>query len=324
MLKSHATNTKYYSLNDQINMQLLSGWKIQSSEVVKDSGNYISSNSYKNRNWYKAHAPGTVLDVLLKNDVYKNPFLGTNLQKINVEPFKNSWWYKTSFDLADIPEDSIAILAFDGINYKADIWLNGTQIAGSNTVEGPFRRFKFEVSDSLIQGKNILAVEVFPPHPGQFSIGFVDWNPKPPDQNMGIFRPVNLTFVDKVKIENPFIKTKLDLNTLKHADLEISAEVVNYSNKNISGKLKGIIEAIYFEKEVLLFPKSRQKLVFSSDDFAQLRIPNPRLWWPNNFGDPNLYDLKLDFETENYITDSVSQFFGIRSVEDYINDEGHR
>jgi len=324
MQTNNRKNPEYESLNMELNRQLFSGWEIQSSETVKDSGKSISADSNKNYDWYKADAHCTVLDVLIKNNVYKNPFFGTNLQDIDEKPFQNSWWYKTSFVLDELEEIPAAVLAFDGINYRANIWLNGNLVADSNLVEGTFCRFKFEVSKFLISGKNILAVEVFPPRPGEFSTGFVDWNPAPPDRNMGIFRPVKLNIVDRVKIENPFIQTNLDCVRYDHADLKISAELVNYTDHDITGRLRGQFEEILFEKDITLSANSQKQVKFTVEEFTQLRIAKPRVWWPNNFGEANLYLLDLEFETELTVTDRISQVFGIRTIEDYLNEEGHR
>jgi exo-1,4-beta-D-glucosaminidase len=325
MQSSNTTFSKKFSTKTPTKIILSSDWQIQSSEKTELSGSEISSSPMGTKNWYSANVPGTVLNTLVINGVYKDPYYGENLKNIDKAPFEKSWWFRTEFKLTEDQSDKNIILSFDGINYKAKIWLNGRAVKDTSDIfEGPFRRFQFDISDNVVAGINILALEVFPPLRGQFSIGFVDWNPAPPDKNMGIFRPVILHLFDKVYIEKPFIESKIDRETYKHAMLHLSAELINYSNINIKGILKASITDLHFEQKVELMPGERKKVIFKPDEYPDLKITNPRLWWPNNLGDPDLYELGLEFITGNVITDKISQTFGIRSVEDYVNDEGQR
>lgn len=304
--------------------KLSGNWKIQSSKKTDLSGKEISGPEYRSNDWYHASVPSTVLATLVDNHVYRDPYFGTNMEEISQEQFKVPWWYRTEFDLSPEQVNKIVLLSFNGINYKANIWLNGKQIATSETANGAFRRIKFNITKNIIPGKNILAVEVIPPKPGDFSIGFVDWNIGPPDNNMGIFREVSLHFNNGVSIDNSFVETKVDLNTLKSAELKISAELNNYSNKTISGLLKCSFNTNSLIKPVSIPGNNTLTEEFTATDFPELKITDPKLWWPNNLGKPNLHELELSFEIDNEISDSRKVTFGIREVEDYINDGGHR
>ena len=187
---------------------LSEGWTIQASSKVKQTAEAISIPGFDTHGWYPTSVPTTVLAALVDNGVYEDPYFGMNLKKIPEEPYKKPWWYRTEFALSQTEAGKIVLLELDGINYRADIWLNGHQIATSNQVRGAFRRFQYDVSRFVGEGKNVLALEVIPPEPGDFSTGFVDWNPPPPDRNMGLFRSVRLRFCDRVSIEKPFVQTK--------------------------------------------------------------------------------------------------------------------
>ena len=214
------------------------GWMIQASSHVKQAGDEISKSDFDTHGWYSASVPSTVLAVLVENCVYENPYVGMNLKKLSSEPYKKPWWYRTEFQLSKEEAEKTVLLEFDGINYSANIWLNGNRIANSTEFKGAFRRFKYNISKLITKGKNVLAVEVIAPKPGDFAIGFVDWNPPPPDRNMGIFRSVRLSFCKGVSIENPFIRTELNLETLQEAALTISAELANHEDKAVSGILE--------------------------------------------------------------------------------------
>ncbi|MDP4174054.1 MAG: glycoside hydrolase family 2 TIM barrel-domain containing protein [Bacteroidota bacterium] len=305
---------------------LKSGWFIQSSDKLADSGSRISMSDYKTADWYPTDVPSTVLGTLVKNGVYKDIFMGRNLASIPVDQFKKSWWYRKEFILPKkSAQTSIAKLEFDGINYRANIWVNGTLVAKSDSVEGAFRRFSFDVSNLIRYGENnTLAVEVLQPVPGEPTMGFVDWNPKAPDRNMGLWRGVSLRFSGNVSINNPFVKTKLDLETLKKASLTVLAEVENNSGNSVSGILSGVIGSARFSKTVELGPKEVKRVEFSPEEFKALVINNPKLWWTNDLGKPELNTLKLEFKIKSKLSDKVQTRFGIREVSDYFTEDGHR
>ncbi len=298
-------------------------WTITPSKKLEVSGKDISSAEFDTNKWTKAKVPGTVLANLVEQGVYTNIFVDSNFDKIDREQFKGSWWYRKDFDISK-SELSNYNLVFEGINYKANIWLNGKQIASATDVESPYRMFTFNVTESLVLGKNVLAVEVFPPAKDDLTIGFVDWNPEPSDRNMGIWRPVKIVETGKVALLNPQVISKLNLTTLKEADITVSTELVNYSDKEKTVVVSGKIENIIFEKEVKLEPKSSKVIEFNSESNPHLKLGNPRLWWPNGLGEPNLYNLSLKVTDSEIISDKKEIRFGIRDIEEYVNKQGHK
>jgi exo-1,4-beta-D-glucosaminidase len=184
--------------------------------------------------------------------------------------------------------------------------------------------FDVDITETAVQGMNALAVEVFPPKPGDFTIGFVDWNPRPPDENMGIWREVKLRLSGPVSINHPFVQSDVDLETLAEARLTVSVDLINHSDKKVDGILQGEIEEILFSQPFNLEQGEKRSITLTPDEHDALILPNPRLWWPNNMGEPNLYQLKLKAIVNNRVSDERSTRFGIRKVADYINEEGHR
>ncbi len=296
---------------------LCNGWMIRASSEVGQIPGEISRTGFDVKSWHSTSVPSTVLAALVDNGVYENPFFGMNLKKISSEPFEEPWWYRTQFRLSDSDVEKTVLLEFDGINYSANIWLNGRQVAGSNQARGAFRRFQFDISQLVCRGNNVLAVEVIGPEPGDFSTGFVDWNPPAPDRNMGLFRGVRLRFCEGVSIENPLLETRLD--ELDEATLAVSADLVNHTDRNISGILEGEIESISFSRTVEIEPGERKRI-----ELDDVKVANPRLWWPNGMGIPNLYELQLRFAIDDRTSDAAGVSFGIRSVEDYTNEAGHK
>ena len=299
-------------------------WELFSSANLKESGKTISSSGFNTDKSYKTEVPATVMAALLKNKVYEDIFYGDNLNKISKEPFLVPWWYRKTFQIDTKTSADYYKLVLEGLNYKANIWLNGTQIGVVDSVEGCFRMFKFNITDHVQPGSNTLAVEIFPPKWGDLTIGFVDWNPWPPDNNMGIWRPVKLLKTGPVSMKNVFVKPSINVEILQEATLSISAELVNHSNKKISGKINVQIEDISINQEFSINPLETRKIEFSSSEYSELNLKNPKLWWPVNLGEPNLYNLNITTLIHRDVSDEQSIRFGIRDVKEYINENGHR
>jgi exo-1,4-beta-D-glucosaminidase len=300
------------------------GWFIQSAERIKATPDVISDSGLDLAGWYPASVPSTVLTALIKNNEYRDPFFGRNLERIPGERFDVSWWYRREFDLPAIKGLSRVRLSFDGINYRANVWLNGRQVATREQIAGAFRVFELDITEVAKRGKNVLAVEVFPPQPGDFTIGFVDWNPEPPDKNMGIWRPVAVRLSGPVSIEDPFVRSDVNLKTLAEASLTISSGLFNASAGEVEGTIQAELENVIISQKVNLRPGERRAVNFSPQQFAELNLYQPRLWWPNNWGEQNLYRLKLRFLVKGVVSDEKEVSFGIRKVTDYMNEEGHR
>lgn len=305
---------------------LMDGWYIQSSTGCKEPGEIISTPVFDVEGWYKTPVPSTVLAALVKNNIYKDIYFAKNLEKIPVEQFQQSWWYRKEFNLETLTSVSTARLLFEGINYRANIWLNGEKAASSGEIMGCFRIFDIDITSLVHAGKNILAVEVFPPKKGDFTIGFVDWNPAPPDKNMGLWRPVKLKLSGPVSLNHAFVNSKINLETLDRAALTVSVDLVNHSKEQASGVVKGGIEKVTFSQPFLLAPREKKTVIFSPDEYEELQFQHPRLWWPHTMGTPHLYRLKLAalMNNENMVSDVQGITFGIREAADYINNQGHR
>jgi exo-1,4-beta-D-glucosaminidase len=291
---------------------------------IEPDGAAISSNQFPVSDWQPATVPTTVLGALVNDGVYTNIYFGTNLDKIPRAPFLKPWWFRTKFSVSKQQAAENADLIFDGINYRANAWLNGKQIAATNEMFGAFRIFKLDVSGKLESGKNVLAVEIFPPQPGDFTMGFVDWNPWPPDRGMGLFRPVKLHFYKTVSLENVFVESKIDHANWKQAALTIRADLRNHSNHKVETTVSGQISDVTFNENFTLKPNEKRSIALTPEKNPQLNFTHAKLWWPWELGKPNLYDLKLTASVGGNISDSAQTHFGIREVDNYFTPEGYR
>jgi len=321
---------------------LRESWFIQSSAELHADGAAISKPGFAAAGWYPATLPSTVLSALVKDQVYPDPYTGMNLRTIpgttypifedfsNIlmppaSPFRQSWWYRTEFNLPAEYKDKIIWLGFDGINYRANAWMNGVQIASSEELAGTWRLFRFDVTSAARPGTaNALAIEVFAPQPRDLAITLVDWAPMPPDKEMGIWRDVHLYTTGPVALRYPAVLTKLDLPSTDEARLTVRAEVTNAEDHAVEAVVKGRIEDLAFEQAVRLGPKETQLLHFSAEKFPQLMLRNPRLWWPAWVGKQELYPLDLAVEVKGQVSDSAHIQFGVREISSNIDENGHR
>lgn len=187
-------------------------------------------------------------------------------------------------------------------------------------MEGAYRLFSFDIAHYVKAGqKNCLALEIFPPKGFDLTISWVDWNPTPPDRGMGIWYDVILSTSGTVAIDHPFVKTKLNLPLTDQAKLTVIAEVKNVESTPVKGLLKGTIENINFAREVTLNANETREVTFTPEEFSQLVVKNPRLWWPHTIGPQNLYNLNLRFEIDGKVSDTRNLRFGIREISSWMN-----
>ena len=328
--------------NGSSQLQLRENWFIQPSTDVRPDGAAISTVGFSTREWYPATLPSTVLSALVEDKVYPDPYIGTNLRSVpgttypifedfsNIKmppnsPFRQSWWFRTEFKLPPEYTGKTIWLGFDGINYRANVWMNGVQVASSEKLAGTWRLFQFDVTSAAKAGElNSLAVEVFPPQPRDLAITLVDWAPMPADKEMGIWRDVHITATGPVTLRYPAVLTKLNLPSTDHATLVVRAELTNAADHPVEAVVKGRIENLAFEQPVHLGAKETQVVRFTPEKFAQLSVSNPRLWWPAQVGKQELYPLDLSVEVQGQLSDSAHIRFGIRQVTSNIDEKGHR
>ena len=319
--------------SQDIKILLRNDWAIQSSKEVNADGSIISAASFKPEKWYPATVPSTVFGTLVENKVYPDPYYGTNIESVpgyirarrgeipDDSPFRPAWWYRTAFTLPREFRGKNIWINFQSINYKANIWLNGKLIADTTSIEGAYRLYNLDITKAAKPGRtNCLALEIFPPRGTDLTITWVDWNPTPPDRGTGIWYDVSVNSTGPVSIENPWVRTKLNLPATDLAKLTVSADVSNVSKKQVTGTLTGNIESISFSQDVTLAPGENRQVTFDPDNFTQLQIKEPRLWWPHTLGTPNLYNLKLTFAIKEKVSDIENVRFGIREITSWMND----
>ncbi len=323
------------SLND--------GWQIQSSCEAKSTGQQVSTAGFEANGWHKTTAPNTVVGTLVDDKTYPDPTYGTNLKNFpgmnyndksifsiqdmpEGSPFRCSWWWRTEFAVKPPFLGDHFWLHFPGINYRANVWVNGKKIADAKDVAGTFRIFEFDVTSVLkTDGQNAVALEIFAPEKNDLGITWVDWNPTPADKDMGIWKEVTLTSNGPVAVRNAFVKSKLGAE-YKTAELTLSADLRNQTDKDVKGTLVAEVDGQTLKQDVELAAGETRTVRFAPAQFPQLKLEHPRLWMPYTLGTPNLYTAELHFHVhgaEN-VSDRAQVTFGIREFTSELTAKGHR
>ncbi|MDQ2864048.1 MAG: hypothetical protein M3R50_10475, partial [Bacteroidota bacterium] len=372
-----------FAQNSSVKQVSLTRFYLQSSEVIPATGMQLSEAAYNSKDyWFPVTVPCTVLTGLVQNKVYPNPYIGMNNMYIpdasdsfnneyhlgkyshipnKPNPWKKPYWYRITFPVPASDKGRHFQLIFKGINYRAEVWLNGKKIADSSQMAGMFAQYHLDVSSAIVAGtENALAVKIFPldypglpAHPqldalGDFydnggptgdigknvtmlsSVGW-DWIPAVRDRNMGIWQPVYLRTSGQVVISNPQIITDLPaLPDTSKVKISLNVILSNYSKSEQHGKLKITISpenfqgySITFMKDVPVGILDTATINLSASNTPALNIDHPHLWWPNGHGYPSLYRMRIQYLVGNQLYDDTSVIFGIRTVSSStVNDNG--
>ena len=294
-------------------------WQVQSSDKVTATGDILSTPAADTEGWITAQVPSTLMGVLTANGIEPEALTAEDYAKIDKTRFEKSWWYRTTFNQPALKEGEHVLLDFDGICYRANVWLNGQQIADSQEMAGSFRQFEFDVTKTIAE-ENVLAVEVFRAQPGEPNIGFVDWNPRPADESMGIYREVRVKTCGNVSVSHSAVRSKVNTETLDEAWLTVVTELKNLSDQPVEGVVKGTADGQPFSCTVTLAAGEKRRFTLPTE----IHIEHPRLWWCHNMGKPELCDLHIEFTEDEKVSDSEDIRFGIREVHSYLTDEGYR
>ncbi|CAN5435727.1 carbohydrate-binding protein [soil metagenome] len=301
--------------------ELATGWRLQDDNKLGGVlGQAISKNGYDASNWLPiAKMPSTVLATLVENGVYKDVFFGKNLDGIP-KLDDRSWWYRTSFVAPVRASGSTRTwLVLKGVMTCANVWVNGKRIAVRADIRGLHNKFQLDLTDVVQPGQTTtVALQIAIGASNFQPFNWIDWNPAPPDSNLGVWQPVYLKTTGNVEVRDPYVTTKLPLPATDHADLTVSADVVNDTTSIRQGTLKGDVAGLPFTQSVTLQPGERKTVKLNP-----IRLNHPRLWWPNGFGDPNLYPLNVRFDEGTVTSDAGTIQFGVRQFESVLSPEIH-
>jgi exo-1,4-beta-D-glucosaminidase len=321
---------------------LRQGWQIQSACKLQADGAQLSSTTYRPAGWIQATVPTTVLAAQVAAGIYKDPYYGMNLRSIpgtdypigaqfsnlpmaQDSPYRCGWWYRKQFTVPASAGGKQVWLHFGGINYRANLWVNGHLIADSKRIAGAYRIYDLDISSAVKAGKQAaIAIEVFAPTPTDLGINFVDWNPTPPDKDMGLWGPVDLRTTGPVSVRSPFISTHFTDASLQTADVTVTAQLQNATTQPVSGILSGTLAGARFQQHITLAAGESRSVSFSPEKYPQLKLDHPAIWWPREMGAHPLERLTVRFYANGKLSDTSTARVGIREATSELTDKGAR
>ncbi|MBW3128599.1 glycoside hydrolase family 2 protein [Hymenobacter profundi] len=317
--------------------ELNTGWQATPKGKVSVEGTALSQPTYALSGWQPAVVPGTVLTTQLVNEQVPDPFYGMNNKQIP-DIYKTGRDYYTYWFAKDFTEkasgDEQVWLHLRGVNYSCDVFLNGQKL-NAQTHHGMFLRQTYNVTPYLAKdGKNRLAVIVYPPDPvgnpngGQGGDGTIarnnttqytagwDWIQPIRDRNTGIWDKVTIEKTQQINVKNPHIITRVPgkrkpTGLQSPATVQVSAELDNPTAKAVAGVLRYTIDGRTAEQKVTIPARTTQQV-----SLKDLSLPNPKLWWPNGYGEQPLYESKLQFLVKGKtVSDEETVQVGVREIQ---------
>ena len=361
---------------------LYDDWEMKESAIIGMTGEKISKSEYKMENWYSTSVPTTVLGTLIRNGVYPDPYIGMNNMLIpdmsddfnerydlgkyshlpdSSNPWAKPYWFRKEFEVPADYEGQIVWLNVDGINYRADVWVNGKLVADSENTVGMFRRFRLNITENALPGKkNTLAIAIYPldftgdplyaqveglngnvgPNGGdadilrnvtQYSTIGWDWVPAVRDRNMGLWQHVSINSSGPVVVADPAAFTAVNISDDTTAEVKLRFFLTNASkedqnaNLNISIKPDGLpSEELIINTSVKIKAESRKEVILNPDEYPDLNLNNPNLWWPVTHGDQPLYNLVVGVHINGQLSSDHKSKFGVRELDSFILPSGGR
>lgn len=304
-------------------------WQIQSSSKAQQGGAEVSAAGFSTKDWYPVSGRATVMAGLLENGKYENVFYSDNLRAVE-EPdasgtmFIIPWWYRAEFTLAKGAQGIRTSLRINGLIPKADVWVNGQLVADQATIAGAYPVHELDVTRWVHEGANVLALRVYPGDPRtDLSIGWVDWNPTPPDNNMGPWRGVDIVRTGPIQLRFPRVTSALSLPDLARAALTAKIEARNADSVAHDATITGVVAGVSVRQVIHLGPGRTQTVSFSPKTDPGLDLKHPQVWWPVGMGDHPLHQMQMTAAVDGAISDQASATFGIRSVSSHLTKQGY-
>jgi len=305
-------------------------WQIQDTSKAQEAGVAISAAGFATKEWYPVTGRATVMAGLLENDAFKfDVFHSDNLRAVQVPDasgnlFVTPWWYRAGFTLAKPSASRHTLLRTNGIIASADVWVNGQQVADHADIAGAYPVHDIDVTRWVHGGANAVALKVYPGDPRMsLSIGWVDWNPTPPDNNMGPWRGVDIVQTGPVALSVPLVLTTLSAD-LKQATLAVKVTATNLDSVAHDATVSGTVADKPIQQTVHLGPGEVKIVSLAGSSAPAVTLDNPTIWWPIGMGDHPLYSMAVTASVDGAPSDRAATHFGVRRVESSLTRQGYR
>jgi beta-mannosidase len=304
-------------------------WMLKGFDAGKGDRDRAHDPHYDDSDWMEAHVPGVVHLDLIRLKKIPHPFYGLNELEVKWVEDKD-WWYRKRLVVDDevLRSDRVE-LVFEGLDTFATVWVNGKEVGRFSNM---FRRHRIDVKDLLRRGENVVAVKFDSPtrtlerlyaasdvklagafyfpvvygRKAQYSFGW-DWGPRLPTS--GIWRPVWLRACNTCVIDSYYFTSEIEASERNaRATCELSLDAFREQEVEVDVSLAG---HGYVDRKI-----EKRKLTIGQNRFTfEFHVKDPKLWWPNGYGDQALYDLGVSVTRDGTALDKLSKRVGFRRIE---------
>ncbi|EFX01549.1 glycoside hydrolase family 2 [Grosmannia clavigera kw1407] len=290
--------------------------------------------------WY--HIPVsrcTIMGCLLEAGIYDDThlFFSDHMAAIDQRQFQVPWFYRSEFFLnANATPNTHYLLETNGVTSSADIFINGQQIADRFEQVGAYGGYVYEVTDAVGED-NAIVVRAYPTdYDRDFGLGFVDWNPYPPDNGTGVWRNVTMRQTGSVAIESTSVMTAFS-GSSQEVDEPVSGTVtIQVTVRNLENTSPVHLDMAAIVKRDNGTEEQVVKLVLPAPSTSPIKlmaghaiqltleteISAPAVWWPRQWGNQPLYQAHLRVFAGGHLSDTVSMTFGFRQVTAEVGSSG--
>lgn len=305
---------------------IIPGWNLQSSTKVSADMASLSQPGVNVSSWYRVSSRGTVMAGLIENGVYDETrlFYSDNMETLEKEStFLSPWLYREEFMVQPSPA-SYYTLKTHGITSKADIYVNGVQVATTEQQQGSYGGHQYDLTKNITSGLNCILIKAYPTnYLRDFAMGFVDWNPYPADNSTGVWRNVEIVQTGAVSMSPLRILTDFHAQGIKSiVDITIKTDLMNRAPHPVTVALNGSIMGPIRAEEVPVSGTFNLKPGEKKTVAIKSYLKDPQVWWPASWGEQVLYKVSLDAMIQDvklHLSDTSSRQFGVRHVSSYVN-----
>lgn len=270
----------------------------------------------------KANVPGTVIQTMMEQALIEDPYWRCREYEIR-ELMAEDYVYEREFQVENLDAANVELVC-QGLDTLGTIEINHQEVAKTSDMH---RTYRFDVKSFLKTGENHIRIsfasalkmareedaqnDIFYASTGcihgnaairkaHYMFGW-DWGPQLPDT--GIFRSVFLEYTSQKRIEDLHINQE-------HGNNEVTLQIhTSLSKVGCDTEALHLLVTIRNPEERLVTQE------YPYEEAVALKIPNPRLWWPNGVGEHPLYDITVELKgADGEVYDRQKKTIGLRTI----------
>lgn len=268
--------------------------------------------------------PGTAFAAYVAAGREKDPNFSDNIYKVDETKYNRPFWYRTFFDKPALTDGQHLLLVLEGTHRSSVVYLNGRRLGA---IEGHVLKVRHDITAMLRDKDNVLSILIRPQVdkvldrnasfvnyvcPTYISSHSWDWMPYVPGLNCGVTNDVFLETSGGITLRDPWVRTASLLADRSTAVLNVRTSLVNLTSTQKTVQVRATVTPGNYVLTSDVTVQAGDSVSVTLDD---LTVENPRLWWPNGYGEQALYDCRMEVVADGIVIDAEDTRFGIRTYD---------